>query len=156
MTALMLILFLQLPNLMPVHTITWAEFKGAIPKATAYSAETAYDWDMDIETGSDSTIAASVKCYFQPYKSWTKVSDADVLRHENLHLQIASIYANQLNKAFKAVSGCKRCEETINAMYQSAWNKMNSEQDLYDSETSHSRNKSTQLAWEDKIKRLLK
>lgn len=157
---LILLCFIQAPSGLPknmdYHKVNWSEYLEVPPNDSIYSAMTGYDWNMRVETRNDGRIFASVKCSFLPYFSYTRTNDSETLFHERLHLALAEIYARQLDKALKAISGCKSCEETVNSMYQSAWTKMIEEQDLYDSESGHSTNADGQSKWSKKISNQLK
>ena len=146
----------KLPERMPVHKLVWSEYKQAPPKDSTWSSMTGYEWSMDITTNSEGEVSAEVHCYFLPYLSWTKVNDTATLLHEQGHLNLANIYCLQLNKALKAVAGCKNCEETLNVMYQQAWDNMRGAQADYDIQTDHSRNKKVQFAWDQLISYQLK
>jgi|ERR1700744_1348242 len=156
LSIILIFLVQHVPDKMPYHKLQWSEYLSEPSPINSYSAVTAYRWTMEISTNYDGWVFASVKCYFLPYCSFTRTNDSATLFHERLHLAIAEIYARQLDKALRASSGCKSCEETVNSMYENAWTKMEKEQNDYDSATAHGQSKYIQAIWSLKISNQLK
>ena len=68
-------------------------------------------------------------------KSWTKTNDKIALQHEQLHFDIAEVYARKIRKAFDSLN-IKKCktEYIYNGIYIRLGKACEEYQDKYDSE----------------------
>jgi len=136
MTPLLyLLLFLSPP--IPYRQLSWSDFRGTPPIAIEASACTC----TNIVIGMDTAYAI-----FDPTRSWTKTTDADVLRHEQFHFNITYYWANFIAREMKLKPPYSA--HSIDQVLR-LWRKM---QRQYDRETDHGRNEVEQKRWEQLIK----
>ncbi len=137
--------------------LTWTDFKGK-PGGHAHHALTAYEIGFNVSMkGND--IQFEVTCDFPKYKSWVKPGKANpkLLKHEQLHFDIAEIHARKLRKELQATHiTLQNLERKADELYQSNWDKLNSMQNAYDRETDHSIIVVKQKEWEERVAVLLK
>lgn len=92
-----------------------------------------------------------VRAYFEPSQSWSwkNYRYNYVLKHEQLHFDIAELFTRKIRKYFKenAIPIENAVEE-----YQKFYNQYIDYQQLYDDETHHGTSDLSQKNWEEKIK----
>lgn len=96
-----------------------------------------------------------VRAYFDPKKSWSwsNYRYPYVIKHEQLHFDIAELYAREIRKYFQThpIKVQNAVEE-----YQKFYNKYIETQELYDSETQHGTLDKEQERWQESISEQLK
>ncbi|HEY1448116.1 MAG TPA: DUF4157 domain-containing protein, partial [Caulobacteraceae bacterium] len=123
------------------QTLTWADFPVSKDKKDGYSALTGvrFGWSND---GTNFSAA------FNQAKSWSYVPDqtANLLRHEQYHLNLAVLLANKAN-ALAAAGG-----PPTGAALIKAFQKATAHYDAaYDHDTDNSQNTQMQAKWEKDI-----
>lgn len=140
------------------HQLEWNDFKGRVPAMSSSAAQTAYELGFDINmVGREFEFI--VTCNFIPYKSWVKKKDANdhILRHEQMHFDIAEIYARKMRKELNETHiTVNNLQSKADRIYEKNWNALTKMQRDYDRETNHSINKKEQAEWDAKITKLLK
>jgi len=134
--------------------LKWDDFKGKITdNGSSYlSAGTAYGL-IPVRTRKNDLLSYNIKVVFKKYVSW-KTDTADyLLAHEQLHFDIAELYARKLRKAIQDVPKTNRnpTEEVFNIVIQKLYVENASMQRKYDEETIHGVIAESQLKWEKKI-----
>lgn len=140
--------------------LTWNDFKGPIDASSSFSAVTHYgtsyyyQWHQHL---GKYTFTFTTKSYVEPNRSWTKVEKQtpELLRHEQLHFDIAEFFARQLLVALNAGAYTTAFEAEIKQVYADVTIKRQAMEELYDSQTNHSRNKLMQAQWEIYVYNLL-
>jgi hypothetical protein len=137
MKLLFILLFIPFTNApISYRQLAWSDFKGEVPANTEASACTC----TNISVGVDTAYAI-----FIPERSWTKTSDPEVLRHEQLHFAITKKFAE---KVFWYLRARCMCSTEIGTAIND-WRVMEQQ---YDDQTDHGRNTEAQKQWEEKIK----
>jgi hypothetical protein len=138
--------------------LNWNDFKGKADENSSYKAITTTLILTDVINYSDSLLTYKISCFFKKLDSWTKLKTSSLLKHEQIHFDIAEIAARRMRKRFLEHKSLKR--DSINVMINSIMQKAVSERRLlnesYDTETNHSVNKEKQKEWEIKIANELK
>ncbi len=95
-----------------------------------------------------------VQAYFEPHNSWAwkNYRYSYVIKHEQLHFDIAEIYARKLRKYFAKYQVPLSQAKSV---YQEFYQEFEAFQEEYDEETRHGTNDSQQKKWDDKIAQLL-
>lgn len=145
----------------PEKRLTWTDFKGKIPPAAVPAATTAsgisYSYTANL-IYHEVELDFEVNAYFYPNESWykPKVCDEITLSHEQLHFDIAELFARKMRNKLERTSFSDNVKEEIRKIYQETLKDLQEYQDLYDWETDFSRNRGKQLEWNDKIANALK
>jgi hypothetical protein len=88
---------------------------------------------------------------FSRYESYVIFKSEDLLKHEQLHFDIVEVYSRKLRKKFIILDEKESKLEDYIFTYNIVRNNLAKYQDLYDSETLHSKNKQKQKEWEEKV-----
>lgn len=99
-----------------------------------------------------------ITALFFPDKSWVIQRDItpELLKHENLHFDIAEVYVRKLRKAMREISfESNEFHEYSHSIQNQILLEFRMAQLLYDAETNHSHNREEQKKWEIKIAREL-
>jgi hypothetical protein len=115
--------------------LVWADFKGSVD--TSSNAEALTSWKIKIiDTNFENDLPKyKLACYFIKSESWTKTNDKIVLEHEQLHFNIAEIFARKIRKTFDSLN-IKKCntESTYIEIYSRLGKSCYDYQHKYDSE----------------------
>jgi hypothetical protein len=133
--------------------LQWEDFKG--PKLHKNSvASTTYDILKKITAGSN-RCTIEITAVFLPYQSWHSKNRTEklILVHEQKHFDIAELFARKLRKKLQGETfyDVADLEAKLDYLYAGNDKEMDVYQDLYDSETDHSRNIEQQKKWNEKI-----
>jgi hypothetical protein len=134
-------------------SLQWVDFSGKENDTSRFDAEcyaeicysyTFYDLDdFDFE----------VEARFDKNTSWSrkgKQSD-ELLKHEQLHFDIAQLFANELKHEFENFNYTKNYQQEIVELFQKKKLEYKLMQQQYDDETNHSLNKQKQKEWFDLV-----
>ena len=135
--------------------LTWSDYKGSPdPSSDAAASTTTYlgiEYKMD-EKG----FSYKIQCRFSLTRSWGRNKTDIILRHEQGHFDIAELFARKLNKRMSEYQFNKTTYKTdLKSIYEGITKGKETFQDLYDSETDHSRKKEQQIEWLRKIEKML-
>jgi hypothetical protein len=141
------------------YKLTWDDFKGA-PGSNKYEAASALVMSYAVCKRSiwNGKVSLKVDCAFDKNASWVSVQKTDLLlRHEQLHFDIAELFARRLRKEF-AIN--KLNVDNVDFKAKSLSDKVFMEyknfSSFYDIDTAHGTIVEKQSAWEQKIKKELK
>nr|WP_299383648.1 DUF922 domain-containing protein [Allomuricauda sp.] len=140
--------------------LTWADFRGKVPPAAVPAATTAsgisYRYSANL-IHHEVHLDFEVNAYFYPNESWYKpeVCDDLILSHEQLHFDIAELFARKMRDKLERTSFSDNVKQEIRDIYRDILKELEEYQDLYDWETSFSRNAQKQLEWNQKIAKAL-
>jgi hypothetical protein len=141
----------------PDRKLTWDDFGGAPDNASTFKAYTKSkliaSWACE---GDIFTFTAIAK--FDKAGSWKKdVLTDHLLAHEQLHFDLAELYARKMRKHFsKLLDGCGLTTDEIKeqaSAIQTEWEKREKQ---YDEETEHSKNREEQARWQQMVSSELK
>ncbi|MGY5353228.1 DUF922 domain-containing protein [Wenyingzhuangia sp. IMCC45533] len=147
------------------NKLTWDDFKGAYEPKSSGSAKTCYKINIspsNVQTDIHDHIinyeVVTVEAVFLPEKSWSidKKNDSNLLRHEQLHFDIAELFARKIRKRFRELKDVKdaRFSEYQNA-YSTIWKACRKFQKKYDSETIHGIKRKVNDEWSEKVSKEL-
>lgn len=132
--------------------LQWSDFSGrpdTLSQGTAGCAASIYVKGIS-DNGLPNFLVSN---FFVKNRAWTKDSTSSILlQHEQLHFDIAEIYARKIRKAIDSLR--KRKVRTVNNYSLEIMKllKMRDETDsLYDEQTSHGVNGKAQFDWTQKI-----
>ena len=131
--------------------LTWNEYKGnPDPDSDAAASTTTYlgiEYKMD-EKG----LTWKIQCRFSITRSWGRSKTDFILKHEQGHFDVAEIFARKLHKKMSEYQFNKTTFKTdLKTIYDGITAEKEAFQNLYDSETDHSRKKEVQEEWLKKI-----
>ena len=144
--------------------LTWQDFQMASPKERDKDANTHTEiHHKDRWLCPSGELHSTVVAWFDPKESWvidTMKGDGRLLEHEQIHFDLAEVYARILRKqlsGFKVQCGHK--EDVIRTQIDVIANKIikdwQIEQDRYDVETKNSLDEKAQTEWAKKVKAML-
>ncbi|MBP6625471.1 MAG: DUF922 domain-containing protein [Chitinophagaceae bacterium] len=135
--------------------LTWDDFQMLPPAdKSAMSANTTSGIQCKTSL-KNHEVVITCGAYFEKLKSWTKLHDSVLLRHEQLHFDIAELHARYIKKELKSSIRLKGDYKKIKQILQSNIQALEQYQQLYDEETNHGLNIENQAIWEQKIAQLL-
>jgi hypothetical protein len=147
------------------YKLKWSDFKGKLDSNSTFAAVSSIIMDYDILGTKNNITGVSVKCIFDRkdsqlnYGNINKIlSDSNLLAHEQIHFDIAELFARRLRRDFKNIFDKKRIlsfEET-QKVYNNILNIYDNFNLRYDLETNFSKNRISQKRWTEKITNELK
>jgi hypothetical protein len=143
--------------------LTWQDFQKLAPaNRDADSKTTAEIWHEERWLCPSTKLHPTIVAVFDRDESWVideVKSDDRLLRHEQLHFDLAEVYARILREKLSAFKIRCRYEKSIqaqiNVIADNNVKDLQVEQDRYDLETKHGLNEKAQTEWEKKIKAML-
>jgi predicted secreted Zn-dependent protease len=131
--------------------LSWNDFKGRPDPQTGNAALTSTSINIDYSYNKRE-VKYSIRCQFDPTKSWGRVRNNHILAHEQAHFDIAEIHARELYKALKAYRfNASSVNEDIGRIYESVMQMHHAMQSEYDGQTDYSRNSPIQQDWQQRI-----
>lgn len=104
-------------------------------------------------------FTGSVQAAFDPTRSWVRDPAAltpKLLRHEQLHFDIAEVYARRLRQKLADVHvPCAQLGATFDRLSQGLYAEWEQAEDRYDRETNHGLNAEPQRQWEELVQKQL-
>jgi hypothetical protein len=133
--------------------LTWEDFKGTPDLKSPYKAFTFGGFGIKSRSLGDSCII-TISSYFLKHKSWVKAGSENdrLLGHEQTHFDIIELFARMTRKELLEKKFNKQSfNREIAQIFKINNSRKKSYQGLYDKETEHSINSSTQKQWNEKI-----
>ena len=140
--------------------LTWSDFRGKVPPAAVPAATTAsgisYSYTANL-IHHEVHLDFKVHAFFYPRESWYKPEQCDeiTLSHEQLHFDIAELFARKMRHRLQNTSFSDNVKAEIRKIYKETLEELQKFQELYDWETDFSRNRGKQLEWNRKVDSLL-
>ena len=136
--------------------LKWSDFKGPIDTAAKFEATTfcevyaKYNWT---KKNNQYLLTFSTASYLDPFKSSSikQKQTPQLLRHEQLHFDIAELFARIYLQRLKLKTYTAAFKAEIEQLNQDNLRNLKTVQDLYDEQTDHSENKYMQAKWEGDI-----
>lgn len=138
--------------------LKWEDFKGKLDEKSEYKAMTYVQIGLDSKEDQN-YINVDVPCYFIKNLSWTKEKSLSILKHEQLHFDIAELISRRIRKEFVNYksTNIQKTYNDLQEIYRIHYRiKLDSINSKYDTETNHSINIEKQKEWELKIAKELK
>lgn len=135
--------------------LTWEDFLCEPKRGTDAVASTSTSLGISYQL-VNGKLNYQITCHFNKEKSWGLLKTDYILAHEQGHFDITEIFARKLYEALQNYEFIKRSfKKDISAIYQSIVKQKEEFQKAYDGETDHSRKRSVQYDWLEKIDNLL-
>ena len=146
----------------PDRPLTWAQFRGVPPAAPGpLAAESrcalAYSGSARGQNGK-LRFDLRVRTYFLPADSWVRPDrrTARLLAHEQLHFDIAELYARRLHQQFdRATFTAQNYAARSRKVFEENWRAYQAYQRQYDAETDHGLKTEAQARWQITVARAL-
>lgn len=143
--------------------LTWNDFQGETEPIDYAEAMTGYKIDIipenvmvDEQDRIQGYEKLSVEARFYKNYSWTSTGSQTLLKHEQLHFDIAELYARKIRRNFEAHKVIKEARFSIYwENYSSLWNACRQYQIKYDLETNHGAELEINKIWEQRIEQEL-
>ncbi len=141
------------------YQLTWSDFLGKPNTEVFGSALTSYKIQVlpsDVLVDKNDRIQGyedlTVQANFYKYHSWTTVKSKNVLDHEQLHFDIAELFARKMRKRFKEIQDDKEARFSVYMdCYNMFWKDCRAYQKEYDSETGHGRDLDVNKIWAERV-----
>ena len=131
--------------------LSWNDFKAEPEKGYSAAALTSTNIKIDFGYYNES-LQYHIRCRFDKNKSWGRVKNDYILSHEQVHFDIAEIYARKLNKVLKTYKPNEdHISKDVNKIYENIMHEYYNKQEEYDKETNFSINKIKQEEWLKKV-----
>lgn len=135
--------------------LKWEDFKGKIPDEENRSylkAASAFQL-TPVRVEKNNVLSYNIRIVFERYEAWTMDTSNYLLAHEQLHFDIAELYARKLRKAIQDVpkTNWNPTEEVFNTIIQKLYLEFANMQAEYDKQTIHGIIAESQIKWEKKI-----
>jgi len=142
-----------------LQKLTWKDFKGKPNKRSPYKAMTFASIGSNLISFSKNELKVEILCHFIKNKSWTKMETDELLRHEQVHFDIAELAARKMRQKISDLNlknlNHKNIESKLNAIFNASVKDQVKMNQKYDSETNHSINSKSQEEWENRVKEML-
>lgn len=137
------------------YTLTWEDFEGVRTDGSIGDAGTAVSIKAKPYMVKNK-VKYNVYAYFNREKSWAADKSDELLKHEQLHFDIAELYARKIRKRISELSASGVNDVKIyNKEIQELLEESNSADVQYDLETLHGAMIKRQAAWEKNVKQEL-
>jgi hypothetical protein len=133
--------------------LTWEDFLGKVNDTSRYDAECYAEIRYNYKYYTEGDFEFEVYASFDKNTSWSrkhKQSDA-LLKHEQLHFNIAQLFAQKLKKELDSYTYTASYDTQITDLFNQKKLEYHAMQRQYDEETNHSLNKPRQKQWDDFI-----
>ncbi len=141
--------------------LKWSDFKGRVDTSAKYHAVSLcevfanYKWTVKDNKYS---LTFATGSYFNPSASWSAKAKQTpaLLRHEQLHFDIAELFARVYLQRLNSQVYNASFKSVIEKINQDNLRKLKVMQDKYDEETEHAEDQYRQAQWEKYITKLLR
>jgi hypothetical protein len=147
------------------YLLTWNDFQGDPGKNVYARAQTSYKIEIvprnvlvDSEDNIQGVEKLTVEAQFYKKKSFKALSNytASLLRHEQLHFDIAELYARKIRARFTELKAAKEAKFSLYwENYSVLWKECRALQKEYDTTTNHGRELYINKKWDATIKQEL-
>lgn len=135
--------------------LTWDDFLCEPKRGTDAVASTSTSLGISYQL-VNGKLDFRITCQFNKEKSWGLLKTDYILAHEQGHFDITEIFARKLYEALQNYEFNKRTfKRDISKIYEAIVKQKEEFQKAYDGETDHSRKRSVQYDWLEKIDNLL-
>lgn len=133
--------------------LNWFDFAGQVIDTSQYDAESFAEVRYNYQSNGLKDLSFEVFANFNRNTSWCRDrhrSEA-LLKHEQIHFDIAELYARKLKRAFEEYQYSINYNDEILKIFNEKKQEYHLMQRQYDEETNHSLNRMKQKEWESKI-----
>ena len=140
------------------NQLQWIDFNGPAKDSSNYDAESFAEVRYSYTFNNFSDFKFEVNATFNRNTSWYRreAQSTSLLKHEQLHFDIAELFAKKLKAEFENFSYTANFKNEIAEIFDKKKLQYHLMQEKYDIETSHSLNSEKQRQWEFAIREELK
>jgi hypothetical protein len=133
--------------------LKWKYFSGKVKDTSAFDAEVFAEVRYTYEFFSTGDYRFDVYAQVDPQTSWCKGAkqSADLLKHEQLHFDIAELFARRIKQAFENYQYTENFSSEIEQIFNQKKAEYHAVQRQYDEETNHSIDKEKQRSWQQQV-----
>jgi len=137
----------------PCYILKWEDFQGKVDSSSQFGAVSRPGIKYYLSANEDS-FNVKVISFFIKSMSWSRLKSSDtLLMHEQVHFDIAELFARKLRKSFSEYKfNYLTVGKYIDKLFLLNKQERTKIDTLYDEETNFSRNRKQQLLWNKKIK----
>lgn len=137
------------------YKLKWSDFRGSPMAGNDFAALTSYSLTYSMMQ-SGKGLVTKVDCEFDKKKSWGRIRNDSILAHEQLHFDIAELFARKIRKRFAEYEFSKKTfQQDLKTIYLNEIKACSMYQQLYDLESEHSINRKGQRKWDTKVRQEL-
>ncbi len=145
----------------PTTRLEWSDFRAEPPASQRIAATTASGISYHYSatgTRRGYTLDFQVDTFFYPEKSWyhPEICDSVILSHEQLHFDIAELYAREFRRRLSARTFSNAVKSEVRSMFKEINQELSEFQQRYDQETDFSRDREAQMQWNRRISERLR
>jgi hypothetical protein len=130
--------------------LQWNDFSRHLNDNSQFDAEVFAEVRYKYTFSAITDFKFEVVAVFNKNTSWSRISrqTEDLLKHEQLHFDIAELYARKLKAEFEKYNYTENFEQEVQEIFNTLKNEYRLMQLKCDEDTNHSLNKEKQLEWE--------
>jgi hypothetical protein len=130
--------------------LEWNDFSGQTNDSSKFDAEVFAEVRYRYNFKNPDDFHFDVVANFNKNISWSRKQhqSQDLLKHEQLHFDIAEVYARKMKEMFDNYRYTENFSEEIVLLFNEKKLEYHAMQKQYDEETDHSLNKEKQTEWE--------
>jgi hypothetical protein len=130
--------------------LKWEDFSGIVNDTSNFEAECFAQVRYTYKVNSPKDFRFNVEAIFDKSTSWIKPSNKSkaLLKHEQVHFDIAQLYACKLQQAFNTYPYTSNFSAEILAIFDALNREYHTMQKLYDEQSNHSLALTRQRQWE--------
>jgi hypothetical protein len=130
--------------------LKWDDFTGAVKQGTHYDAEVYAEVQYRYMFKDRKHFKFYVFATFNKNTSWSRKErqSEPLLKHEQMHFDLAELYARKLQEEFEKHNYTENFAQEITAIFEPIKKEYLAMQVKCDEETNHSLNKEKQVEWE--------
>jgi hypothetical protein len=134
--------------------LSWADFSGQVKDSSAFDAEVFAEVRYKYTFYSLRDFQFEVFAIFNRNTSWSRTErrSEELLKHEQLHFDIAALHAQKLKDRFNSYNYTENFEQEIQQIFSELKEEYQAAQLKCDEETNHSVDKAKQLQWEQYVR----
>src|SRR4051794_13395397 len=135
------------------QSLTWDDFTGEVNESSKYDAECFAEIRYEYRFFTANRFEFEVYASFDKANSWRRkeMQSEGLLKHEQMHFDIAQLYAKKLKNDFESFTYTANFNDQIQLLFEKRKQEYQTMQRQYDEETDHSLNKEKQKEWEEYI-----
>ena len=133
--------------------LSWEDFKGEVNDTSKFDAECFAEIRYNYKFYSPEDFEFDVYAHFNKNTSWSRKEKQShaLLKHEQMHFNIAALFAEKLKGLFNGYSYTASFNSQILQLFNQVKGQYHAMQLQYDDETNHSLDTEKQKEWEDLI-----
>jgi hypothetical protein len=132
--------------------LLWSDFRGAIDQGDPETGARSSIYVYYILTPCEKVYCWNIKVVFDRETAWARNKSVELLVHEQVHFDIAELFARKIAKKFYEIGNSG---DSVESVVDSLFNGLMDEHELfthrYDNETNFSRNSEKQIEWNEFI-----